>query len=130
MDISLLALVYNVLPCVVAVYAGVVYLASPFIPPRAAWATALTIAALLTIGATFAMQRATQGLVPVGGLIKAYAVLYFIPAFILTAAGITLRTRVRSRWFGTVLLLVLALAVTLASRYMSGAFFDLVDAYG
>jgi len=130
MDISLLTVVYSILPCLIAGYAAVVYLASRFIPPRAAWLAAFAMAGLFVAGATIAMQRAVQGLAPTGSLIKAYVALYVIPTMVLTAAALSLRSRLSSRWLGTLILLTLAVIVLPASGYASGFFFDLVNASG
>ena len=125
-----LLLLYTILPCVVAGYGVAVFLAPRLMPVALAWIVALALAALFTLTAIVVMRRASGGVVPFTSMLKAYASLYGVPLIALTAIALRLRTHFKARPVGLVVVLLVAVAVTVASQYASGYFLDFVNASG
>jgi hypothetical protein len=130
LDISLFAFVDYALPWVVAVVAIALYLGRRPISPLRAWLITLTVALLLTVAVTLVLRGLLHNVVPTASLLKSYSALYLIPASLLTAVALAMRSRLRSRILGAAILIVLFLATSAVARRVSGLFFDLVNASG
>jgi Kef-type K+ transport system membrane component KefB len=76
------------------------------------------------------MRAALPSIVPTSRLVAAYVSLYVVPMIALLLALATLAPRLPSRWLGALALIAIYLVVSFAARYLSGHFFDLVEASG
>jgi hypothetical protein len=68
--------------------------------------------------------------VPASSLVRAFAILYFVPFVVLTSAARAFRARMRSRVAGVALLIVLFIATGAVAAYASTYYFELVNAAG
>jgi hypothetical protein len=130
MDIDLVSLVYHVFPYLALLYVlGTYVVAWPTSRP-VLWLLGLAIAGGLVVVATVGMRAALPSIVPTSRLVAAYVSLYVVPMIALLLALATLAPRLPSRWLGALALIAIYLVVSFAARYLSGHFFDLVEASG
>ena len=130
MDMSLLSLVYRVFPYLVLLYVLSTYALARPASQRVLWLLGLAIAGVLVAVATIAMHAALPPIVPTGRLVAAYTSLYVVPMVVLLLALAALRPRRFSRWLGALALIAVYLVVSRGAGYISGHFFDLVEASG
>ena len=130
MDMSLLSLIYRVFPYLALVYVLTTYALSRPASRRVLWLLGLAIAGALVAVATVAMRAALPPIVPTSRLVAAYVSLYVVPMLALLLALAALRPRRPSRWLGALALIATYLVVSLGANYLSGYFFDLVEASG
>jgi hypothetical protein len=130
MNIWVLRLPYVLLPILGTAYAGAVYLGPGRFSAKRAWSGAILLAAFFTLIAAFVVQQATSWMIASSSVFKAYGTLYGILLPSLTAVALALRSRLRVRVVGVLVLLVTAFFVNRAAQYASGYFLDFVNASG
>jgi hypothetical protein len=130
MDISISMLALMVLPCLAVLFAAAVYLTRRTITASRIWIVAAISALVLTLGVAGVMSAPLRGIVPMRQLVEACAVIYAIPFVVLTAAALWLRTNVRNRALGIVVLVGLFVVLSAATIRIAGSIIGIVNASG
>ena len=121
---------YFAFPSLIGVSAIALFLMRRSAPSTAVWLVGFALTSTAVALVSWRLYVGLQGLVPASSLVKAFAVLYFLPFVVLTNAAHAFRTRVRSRAVGVALLIILFLATGAVAAYASGHYFELVNASG
>jgi len=128
MNDSLARLIYTLLPCLVGAYAVAVFLTTRPISATRSWLLGLLIAFVLTLGASAVIARRFGIPVMERSVLESFASLYFIPAIVLVASALGLRSRGVNRNTGVVVLVALFLGAAWFGRSTAYHFLDLVGA--
>lgn len=118
------------LTCAAPAFALVVFLTPREIPQRVVWSVALAIGGSVTAATTLAMDRVLHGMVSSTYLLRSYVTLYLVPILALTFIATVLRSRLRPRALGSIVLLVLFGCVLFALHYTWPPPVDIVNASG
>ena len=121
---------YYVIPCLIGASAIAVLLTRRQLASRTLWIVGFLVTSLLVACTSWTVHTVVHGEVPALSILKAFAILYYLPFITLMGAALWLRARLRSRALGVVLLLALFLAAGVAAADASEHYFSLVNARG
>src|SRR5690348_16999389 len=112
-----LTVAYLIAPCSIGVFAIVVFVRRRPMAPGAIWLIGSAAVALLVSLLSWLTQYELRGQIPISILLKALGTLYYILFVVSTGAAMGMRSLLRSRALGVVLLIGLLLATGMvASR--------------
>ena len=121
---------YYVVPCLIGASAIAVLLTRRQFASRTLWILGFLVTTLLVACTSWTLHAVVHGEVPALSILKAFAILYYLPFITLMGAALWLRSRLRSRALGVVLLLALFLAAGVAAAYASEHYVRLVNTQG